>query len=64
MSPTSASDPVFNILSSIISNCGQTSQLSHCDAAEAVVDDVAENGPFWLKSMMDEERSASIKRWV
>jgi hypothetical protein len=38
--------------------------MSHCDAAQAAVDDVAENGPFWLKSMLDEDRVASVKRWV
>ncbi len=25
---------------------------------------MAEKGPFWLKSMLDEDRVASVKRWV
>lgn len=62
-----ATDPIFNIIvSAVMSRCSNvnTSDLTGCEATMAMFDDLADNGPFWLRASLGKERILSIKRCV
>jgi hypothetical protein len=60
-----ASDPVFSVIvAAVASRCSATftSEANQCEAAISVIQDVSENGPYWLRAIMGEQRVASLKR--
>jgi hypothetical protein len=52
------------IASAVTSRCSvvNTPDLTGCEATMAMFDDLADNGPFWLRAVLSKERMLSIKR--
>jgi hypothetical protein len=60
-----ATDPVFSVIvAAIASRCSAsfTSEANQCEAAISVIQDVSENGPYWLRAILGAERVGSVKR--
>jgi hypothetical protein len=62
-----STDPFFSLIAPAVASCAHSSEqmsVSACDAAKQVVADMAENGPFWLKAALSNDRVDSVKRCV